>query len=97
MRCCHSGKGSQQLHADIREHLAPGQDALGGCCERHGWVNMCPRNRTKNQDQYDQAATSRQTIPEQGNGGITTGEALAHDARADDDCQEKGSPKTFGD
>jgi hypothetical protein len=97
MRRRDPGKGSQHLESDIRQHLAPGQDALGGRRQGHSRVEMRTRDRTKNEDQHDQAAASRQTIGQESDGDIATCQTLTHDTGADHDRQQKGGAQTFGD
>ena len=71
------------LARTLRQHRTP-QVALPGHCR----VEM-HQTPGRNQGQHDQAAASRQTVCLQGNGNMSTGQALAHDAVADDDCQKK--------
>jgi hypothetical protein len=78
----------------VSNSLFPAQRALECCGERHRGVEMRAGNRAEDRDEHKQAGTRRQGVREQGNGGVTRRQLLAHDARSDHDGeQERGAER----
>ena len=50
---------------------------------------MRTRDRPERGDQHDEDRPRRERVPQQGQGDVAAGEALTHDARADDGCQQQ--------
>src|ERR1700691_5633124 len=50
---------------------------------------MCAGNRPEREDQHDENCARRQRVAEQGKRDVSARELFAHDARADDRCDEQ--------
>ncbi len=49
--------------------------------------------RTEHRDEYDETRACRERVAEQGDREVPAGEPLAHDAGADHDGEQQGSPQ----
>ena len=78
-------------------HVAPGQPALRRVGERDGRIEVRARDRAERQDQRDERRAGREGVREQRHRDVAAGEALAHDAGADDGRQQQRRTDGFGD
>ena len=58
-------------------------------------LKWAPENRAEREDEGDERRACRERVGEQRDGHVAAGQALAHDARADDGRQQHGGAHAF--
>jgi len=72
-----------ELGATIKRGQAPGHLAAQRGIQRNAGIEMRPRQRREDRDQNHQRRAGGQGIGQKGDGAVSAGQPLGHDARAD--------------
>ena len=84
-----------ELRRDVRRRVARPHLAGDGGRHRHRWIEVRARDRRQGKDERQQRAAGRQRVGEERQGQISAGEALRHDAGADDGGEQQGAADAF--
>src|ERR1051326_5001267 len=96
MRECGAGDAAETLHHHVGRDLAPWQFAARGEHQRDRRVEMRPGNRPQDRDDHDEDGARRDGVAEQRDRQIPAGEALGHDAGADDGRDQNRGTQALG-
>ena len=77
--------------------MGPVKTAKKDVAQGHRRIEMCTGNRAEGQDEGNQSGTRGQRVDKQCDCHIAPCQSLAHDARANDDRQEKRCPQELSD
>jgi hypothetical protein len=91
-----SGERACDLSGHVGGGLAPGEAAEGGVGESYGGVEVGSGDGAEGEDQGDQGGSGCEGVAEQREGDVPGGEALGHDARADDGAEQEGGADELG-
>src|SRR5580765_1682062 len=87
-----TGHPSKTLSHNVRGYFMPRDAVFHRVCERDGWIEVRARNGTECEYQSNQGSTGGDCVSKQGDGDVPARQTFAHDARADDRCDEEKSP-----
>lgn len=87
MRDPDPGDRADDLGGDVGAGQSPADLAPHREDERYGRVEVRAGQRPEYRDQHNQTGAGRQCVAKERDRGVSGGEGLAHDARADDDGQ----------